>query len=131
MTRPAMPESETPETDAKWHQCAEELPFTLAASDPIGGLGEIVPAEFARSLERRLAQAQTELVRYQTTHTALMKEADRKYDEAQTRIAELEKVIYESRMPHGLCKLAGSCTACTAQQALDGIAIDSALKSRP
>lgn len=51
--------SVTPRTDAKWHQISEELPFTLAASDPIGGLGEIVPADFARQLERELRAAQS------------------------------------------------------------------------
>lgn len=155
------PESETPETDAaeefaetKWNKPAKLM----------------VSADFARSLERRLSLAQTEIKGHMRVVDELKAELEKAYqmlelngvpreraksvangidvlasrfdkqnhfyeqalareNAAQARIAELEKVIYESRMPHGLCKLAGSCTACTAQQALDRIA-DAALKSR-
>ena len=54
--------SDTPLTDAKWYQCREELPFTLAASSPMAGLGEIVPADFARDLERVARQNHEALV---------------------------------------------------------------------
>lgn len=54
--------SDTPRTDSKWHDVAMELPFTLAAYNPIDGLGEIVPADFARQLERALAAKSAEVI---------------------------------------------------------------------
>jgi hypothetical protein len=112
---PLRPESETPETDSEEF----EIP-------PIGALParKVVEAWIARSLERRLSLAQTEIKEYQAKHTAIMREADRRYDElvqdieqgfmqgayarlknlqnaerqleqAQARIAELEKALAE------------------------------------
>ena len=46
--------SDTPMTDAKWAKISVDLPFALASKSPVKSLGEIVPANFARDLERAL-----------------------------------------------------------------------------
>lgn len=120
-SRPAAPES--PEIDALIECHRTEIP----ARSPLIQVTELI--EHARSLERRLSLAQTEikghmkmedelkaeLAEYQAKHTAIMREADRRYDEliahdqdnlaeldkAQSRIAELEKELETLRGKHG------------------------------
>jgi hypothetical protein len=82
-SRPAAPESETPESDESGRVAVAILATGPTSVTTFTEACKIV-LDKSRSLERRLAE-------YQAKHTAIMREADRRYDEAQARIAELEK----------------------------------------
>ena len=100
--------AKTPRTDAKWAQISDNLPFALASTNRLAALGEIVPADFARQLERDLAamerramdcvalnerqavnfaKCQAELAEYQKSLISMHERAER----AEAELAEARK----------------------------------------